>query len=328
LIGINMRDGSLGWSQPTLVAADMAVIDTKRSVIYDSNIFGMTEALHLLDPQDGNAAAPSAPSLVPLWKIKLDATGFATLMPLQDGGVAVSFQQQMFGVSPGGVKLWAVDTVSRVFDWVATDGRLIVSTAGSDGTIWTIDEAGPRLTEAGIGGHLAATDEHVWAYDEDGIYWLDLESLAAEMLYPLPLGFLRFGDIVALPDGGVLVAHTDVFDRRLIALDAEGTLRWQRSVSDIIRGQQRLMVRDGRAYLVSRHDIHSSSEVAVFAIDLNSAELIRIFRGGTRTRLSGGDPWVFAVGDDSILVNLGGGSIVKLDAGVAIEAVLQATNSQ
>jgi outer membrane protein assembly factor BamB len=327
LIGINIRDGSLEWSQPSPVVVDRAVIDANRSVIYDSNIFGVTEAFRLSDPQDGDANATSEPSLEPMWRTELDASGFATLMPLPGGGVVVSFRQRMFGVSPTGVQLWELDPVARVFDWALGNGGLIFSTAGGDGSIWMIGESGSLVRTAGIGGHLVIADDQIWAYDEDGIYSLDFETLSAELLYALPTGFLGRDDMVALPDGGVLVAHTDVSDRRLIALHADGTLRWQRSCSDIIRGQQRLLALDGRAYLVSRNDTTSSSEISIFAIDLNSAELTRIFTGGSRSPLSD-NTWAFAVGDDSILVNVGGGSMVMLDPRLAMEAVLQATDSQ
>lgn len=114
----------------------------------------------------------------------------------------------------------------------------------------------------------------------------------------------------------------------LIALNADGALRWQRSYSNMMQGrQQRLLVLDSRAYLVSQRHNTSSSEVSIFVIDINNAALTRIFTSGSRIPMLK-DTWAFAIGDDRILANIGGGSMVALDTRLAIEAVSQATNSQ
>jgi len=67
-------------------------------------------------------------------------------------------------------------------------------------------------------------------------------------------------------------------------------------------------------------------KVSIFAIDINGVELARIFTGGSRIPMLK-DTWAFAIGDDRILANIGGGSMVALDTRLAIEAVSQATNT-
>lgn len=328
LIGVNVLDGSLRWSQSDSIKAANAMINVDRSVIYVVSQFVLIEAFRLPDLQDGNATATFESSLVSMWKIKLGAAGSATLMPLPDGGVMVSSGRKIFGVSPAGVLLWEHDSSARVFDWALADDRLIFATSGEDGSIWTADESGPMAWQTPITGRPVVVGDQILVYAEDGIYRLNSEALSAELLYALPRGYLERGDIVALSDGGVLVTHKDPFDQRLIALNADGALRWQRSYSNMMQGrQQRLLVLDSRAYLVSQRHNTSSSEVSIFVIDINSAALTRIFTSGSRIPMLK-DTWAFAIGDDRILANIGGGSMVALDTRLAIEAVSQATNSQ
>jgi hypothetical protein len=134
--------------------------------------------------------------------------------------------------------------------------------------------------------------------------------------------------MVALPDGGLLVAHRDGRDSRLIALNDDGTVRWERSYSGVLTGQQRLLLLDGRPFLVSQTGTSSSSaEISVLAIDLNDAELVRIFSGGTRNAKPGHTS-AFAIDDERILINIGGSRLVMLNTRLASEVVSQAAVSQ
>jgi hypothetical protein len=321
LIGIDWVDGGLRWTQPISKTMVDATIDTSRSTLYVSNYFGQIQAFHPPDPQDGSEL-----SSAPIWNIKLDGAGGATLMPLPGGGVAASFRQQLYGISSAGVVLWELDAGVRVFDWILGDDQLIFSMLGEDDSTWTVGAGEPKALAAQISGHLAIVGDQVWVYGEDGIYRLNPETRSSELLYALPRATLRLGDMVALPDGGVLVVHVDPFDKRLIALNAEGTLRWQLSFSHFARYQQKLLVLNGRAYLVSYNSSHSLSEVSIYAIDLNSAKLIRIFTGGSRYPLPG-ETWAFPVGENSLLINIAGGNMAVLDLRTAIEAVTQAAKS-
>jgi hypothetical protein len=118
----------------------------------------------------------------------------------------------------------------------------------------------------------------------------------------------------------------------LIALNEDGTLRWERSYADILRGQQRFLMLDGRPYLVSENNRSSLSDaISVYAIDMKDAELVRIFAGffagGSRGFVSGSTP-AFVIGDDRMLINVGGGRLVMLDPRAALEAVSLALRSQ
>jgi murein DD-endopeptidase MepM/ murein hydrolase activator NlpD len=326
VVAIDLLDGGERWRQPLALNPVDATLDAVRPLVYVADLLGRIEAYQVPDLRDGAAAVTSAASPEPLWEIKLDPLGFGRLLPLPGGGVVVSSRRQMLALSSAGNLLWRQDTVGRVFDWTLSDDLLIVSFEGRDGALWMIDASGPLARVALTGGHPVTVGDQIWIYAADGIYRLDPETLSSDLLYALPPGSLWLGDMVALPDGGALVAHTDRFDKRLIALDAGGGVRWQRSFSGITSGQQDLLLLDGSAYLASLDGTGTSREVSIFAIDLQGAQLTHIFTGGTRDPLPQ-NGWAYAIGDHRLLVNIGGGSMAVLDAQAALVAVLGATNS-
>jgi murein DD-endopeptidase MepM/ murein hydrolase activator NlpD len=326
LVAIDLLDGDERWRQPLSLNPVGATLDAAQPIVYVADLLGRIEAYQVPDLRDGAAAATSAASPEPLWEIKLDPVGFGRLFPLPGGGVLVSSRRQMLALSSAGELLWRQNTVGRVFDWTLSDDLLIVSFEGRDGALWMIDASGPLAQVAHAGGRPVTVGDQIWMYAADGIYRLDPETLSSELLYALPPGSLWLGDMVALPDGGVLVAHTDRFDKRLISLDAGGGLHWQRSFSRITSGQQDLLLLDGSVYLASLDGTGTSREVSIFAINVQGAQLTHIFTGGTRNPLPQ-DGWAYAIGDHRLLINIGGGSMAVLDTQAALAAVLGATNS-
>jgi len=328
LVGIDVSGEGLRWSQPISYTSPAVLIDADGSRVYAANSVGEIEAFLLPDLQGANLSEGDEPSLESIWKIKRETRGTPTLMPLPGGGVAVAVRGQMFGLSPSGRSLWEQEFNGRPFDWALVGERLIFTLEGRDGPVWSIDRSGPVAWKAPIGGRLVIAGDHVLVYAADGICRLDPDTLSAERLVTLPSGSPSSGDIVALPDGGLLVAHQDAYDRRLIALNDDGTVRWQRSHSDILRGRQQFLTLGDRPFLVSENNATSSSgEIAVFAVDMNSAELARIFTGGSREFLPGFAS-AFGVGDGRMLINVGGGRLVMLDTQLALDAVSQVTSPQ
>ena len=158
------------------------------------------------------------------------------------------------------------------------------------------------------------------------VHSVDAHTRAAELLYLLPKGTVRQGDMIALPDGSLLLVHSDVDDRRLIALDPSGALLWERSVAYATRGAQRLLLIDGQPYLLARDStqlVESAStaahELTLFAIDPGTAALTRLFAGGTRDpRLEYTDAYPLEHG--RLLINIAGSTLVMLDVDAALAA--------
>jgi len=136
------------------------------------------------------------------------------------------------------------------------------------------------------------------------------------LLYKLPRAYPGPGDIVALPDGGILFAHGNLQDQRLLALDSDGQLRWQRSIA-------RLPTSLLRVLMVGEYPYAVMYDGDVYAIDAVDGALTHIFDAGSRNPFAG-TPWAVASGDQ-ILIDFRGGNIVALDPQRALEAVSGAT---
>ncbi len=161
----------------------------------------------------------------------------------------------------------------------------------------------------------------MWFHDLNGVFRLDAESQSSKLVYPLPSSYIDLGDMIALPDGGLLLAHRDRFDERIIALDPSGRVRWERSYAGLVQGEVSLLEVDGRVYLMSQGRANAAGEVSLYAIDLERDELRHIFRGGSRAPVPV-YTWATAAGDGLIVINIGGGSLALLDPLAADEAAL------
>ena len=333
LLGISLSDGSLRWSEASSVRATRGIIDADRSMLYTANHYtGRVEAFHLQGRQRSGEPTGSVSPLVPAWESRLDASGSVTLVPLPNGGVVASFREKIFGISSSGRLLWTLDAPGRVLDWVRLGERLIVSTTGEDASAWEVDETGVRMAAMPIGGQMIIRDDRLVVYSEDGLYWAGSDASVADLLYPLPKQRLEQGDLVALADGGFLLKHADFFDTRLIALNGDGTLRWQRSVARTLRGNEHhLLMVDGYPLLASHRRSASPSELYIFGIDFDRGRLVRLFATEGWT-LRPGDVWAYAVGPNRVLLNIGSGTgrgrLAALDIEVALESVTRATSAR
>ena len=322
-----------------------AVVDVDQTTVYVAGQNGWVEAKPLPASSGEDSTAAIAPHK---WKIELDMRGVPALMPLADGGVVVSVRQwgvsdlgegkglskimKLFGISAEGEVLWEHHYPASLSgltedddDWLIEDGRLYFAKSGQDADVWTVDASGPTAWDVQVGGRLARTDEALFLYDDQGVYRLNPETREADLFYLLPRSFPTLGDMIALPDGGLLVAHPELRDRRLIALDREGNLQWQRSYADAGFGQSRLMSLAGRIYLVVSGDTASTNEITIYAVQPEGEKMIHLFSGGTRSSVAGNAAAV-ALGDDRILIGSGGGSIAVLDVKRALDAYSDALN--
>ena len=333
LLGISVFDGDLRWSQTSSIRATHGAIDIDQSMLYTANQYtGRVEAFHLQERQPGGGATGSDSPLVPAWESRLDASGSVTLVPLPNGGVVASFRQRIFGVSALGRLLWTHDSPGLLLDWVLLGGRVLVSTTGEDASVWEVDETGMSMAAVPVSGQVIIRDDQLVVFGDDGLYSAGPDTSLADLLYALPKRRLEQGDLVALSDGGFLLVHTDSSDRRLITLNRDGTLRWQRSVARTLRSSEyHLLMVDGYPLVVSHRRSASSSELSIFGVDLDRAMLVRLFAAEGWTPRPG-DSWAYPIGDNCVLLNIGSGTgrgrLVALDIRLALESVTRATTTQ
>jgi hypothetical protein len=265
-------------------------------------------------------AYPAAATLEPAWTANLDTGGFPTLLPLPGGGLVVSTRSGLIGVAETGEVLWQRTANVNALDWVLVGDRLVATMPGERETVWSMDREGavPWLSVAG--GRLAVSGDRVLAYDSNGICLLDPETRATKLWVRLPGGFPGYADLISLPDGSVLVTHKTVSGGSLIAFNADGSLRWRRAYSDLVPGRKRLFTTNDRAYLAVETHATSSSQVVLYEIDLDSAELVRLFIGGTRYATPA-HTWTVVLGD-LFVVHIGGTGTIALDPQRARETAL------
>ena len=263
--------------------------------------------------REGQVRAFRWPEAQPVWTADLGVSGAPTLWPLPNGGAVAGMGTRLWGLADGGVR-WMMDVGARPSSWAATNDTLLLATTGSEGALWTITAANPPQKLADLSGYPVVSGSAIWLIGTDGVY--KLVDGAPELVLPLPASALRGNTAVSLPDGGLLIAHFDSADHRLIALNGDGSMRWERSFAALAATDVALLAADGGVYLAAQ----TASEMRIYAVAGETAVLTHLFTGGTRSG-GWGDRWATAVGD-KLLLSAGGGSLLALDPQMAQALVL------
>ena len=298
LIGIDPLDGSLRWSQPVSGTIYRSIIDATGAAIYLSNRGSAVQTFDALGS--------------PLWQIDFGDPNQLALMPLPGGGVIVHFDQQLIGMSASGEQLWQIDRVAPPLAWTLAGDRLVFTSAGEQPILYTLERSGQISITARIAGRPIAVGDQIFIYHPLGVYRLEPETRSARLLVPLDPGAFDAGDIAALPDGSFVVSHRGQADRRLIAINANGTLRWDRSVADLGSQPPRLLVVGDRIYAIAE-------DGAVLSIDPITGDARRMFDGGNPLRVAGA-AWAFATAGGRMLFDYRSGQVIALDSQRALEA--------
>jgi murein DD-endopeptidase MepM/ murein hydrolase activator NlpD len=312
LTGTSIQDGRHLWQLENEESMRVygALIDNRFPIVYSANRSGQIEAHSLLN----NQVDSSHPSLQLLWSLELDIFGQTDLLPLPGGGLLVAANDQFLAFNPEGTLLWERESVGDLSTWAMLNDNLVLAIGGEDGFWGTADASGIEIwDDQGIPDFsvLVAAGDRLWLYNRDGLYRFDWETKTADLHYPLARGLSYLGDIVGLPDGGVLLAHADTADRRLLAFNPDGSLRWERSYDETITGAVRLVEQDGGIYLTDDQTGTSNGVLSLYTLDLNNAALTEIFAGGSRSN-SPGDSWVEAA-ENHLIINIAGGNLLALD---------------
>ena len=115
------------------------------------------------------------------------------------------------------------------------------------------------------------------------------------------------------------MAHTDLDDKRLIAVDEDGLLRWESSIASIRARAVELLTLNSETYLMTQYDIGRSTGIDLFHVGGDSGDLTRIFSGGTRS--TSPNPAEIASIGDSLLISIAGVGLASVDPQAAFEAV-------
>ncbi|MFO7679096.1 MAG: M23 family metallopeptidase [Chloroflexota bacterium] len=257
-----------------------------------------------------------------LWEFELAGNGRSTLLPLPGGGVMAVRGIEALGLSGDGDVLWRMEMGKRPFAWTLTADHLVYTAAAEENGTWVVAGTDPPAPMAHETGYPVALGEKVWLYAADGLYELHPES-EASLIYPLPPANLRLSHITALPDGGALVAHTDAYDRRLIAFNRDGELRWDVSIAHLIGGKAQLVVTDDQVLLAVQNSAEAQFQMPLYLVNPATGDLNHLFSGGSRASAYN-DVWLLPAAAQ-IVVNSAGGAILALHPVQAAAAITAAS---
>ena len=329
LVGIDLESGDLKWRFPITETVYSTQLDVNQTIIYLATSPGTLQAFSVPALEEASTPAGSEAIPKPDWQISLERLSSSTIMPLPGGGVVAATRDQLSAISESGEILWQTDPLGPVVGWVLTNVALIITTDDEQAPLWSLDEAGATAWEVAISGKPVVLGDHVYLYSEEGVYRLDADTLSVEMIYALPKGILKWGDIILVAGGELLVVHADADDRRLLALDPDGVLLWERSLGNFPSGQVQLLEVNDQAYLMVQQVTSSTNGVNIYAIDTDYAELALIFKGGTRSPVANPQAtWAMSLAHEVMIFNIGGGGMVAFDPQLALEAMSDDLNPQ
>ncbi len=269
-----------------------AAVDVDGSQLYIAQSTGTLEGWDL---------SSNGVSAEVIWSTEMPVQGNIKLLPLSEGGVLGISRTGAFAASQAGELLWHEPDLNGLRDSVHTDTLLIVL---SDDRPWAVDSDGARAWTGDLEGIQIMASETPLVYSADGLVRLDLSDLSHEQIYGLPPGNDRLATLTELPDGLSLLLHSDRFDQRLIALESDGSVRWERSIAELRIRAAELVTLNGDLFLVASYPLGNAAAIDIMLIDSRNGNLNRVFAGGTRT--AAGDPFELAVHDDQLLLDIDG----------------------
>jgi murein DD-endopeptidase MepM/ murein hydrolase activator NlpD len=306
---LDPADGRTRWSLSLPESAGAIVLDAGGTQLYSGDSAGLLEAYAVTAPRAGEPTAP-------LWQVDLGQIGTPELAPLPGGGVLVIGPTRMLAISLEGRVLWSRASARGIVDWAQVDSTLV---GLARDRIWLIGEEGATSWPVAFAGHRIVASGVPLVHAGDGLYLLDLAAHTTELVYALPSSRSRSGGLVELRGGGHLLVHTDAADTRLIAIEADGSLRWERSLRAL--GARSLDVQrvGENAYLIAVLTRGSSTSIDILRVSDSDGALTRIFSGGTRS--SSGAVVTFASRGASALISIPGVGLLAWDPLAALQAV-------
>ncbi|HBX68389.1 MAG TPA: hypothetical protein DEH25_03115 [Chloroflexi bacterium] len=318
LVGINLSTGDKSWSFVLSEYIKNALLDPGRGVLYLYDVVGGLRAFPL--PVEGE---PLPEELEPLWRRSLPPSGRIDLAPLPGGGVLVGHKNALSAFSPDGDLLWESEDDQYIENWALTADSLIFTTGDHTASLKIADTEG-IITWIGTATGIPLTaGEQTWLYAEDGLYQLDVGAQSFTRVYALPAALLRRSTALPLSEGGIALVHTDIADRRLLVFDTRGNLQYEFSLP--LTGELHLLEAARELYVLSQPTTSSSGSyktIEVFRVDFEKESLFRLFEGSTRA-FDFRDTWAISLGEQGILMNIGGCGRILLDPQAALRRMGQ-----
>ncbi len=227
------------------------------------------------------------------------------------GGVVVVLASELTGIDGNGNRLWTTQTTGNVVDHVYLEDELIISIEGDTQQTWKIPYLGAPEKLADITGQLATSNGVVWIYSEMGLYRINLNN-EVETVATFDETRLNLSDITPLEAGGVMLAHVDKSDQRLLVFSSNGQMSWERSVRDLGRSSLRLETLNGRPYLITEEAVNTTNTVSIYEIRPEQNQLEKVLEAGTRFPYPI-DTWFETVNGFELLINVGGGPMLLFD---------------
>ena len=308
---LDIDDGRTRWTHPLSETANNVLLDSLGTMIYVVIDGGVIEAFNVSDLEDADRSS----EVDPVWSADVGQASTYELVPLPQGGLLAASRSNLQAISDSGGPLWSAESDSGIIDWAQTKNALVLLTQDE---VWLVDEQGAAQSIGSIKGQNVIASEQPIIYADDGVYQIDIESGSIELLFELPNGFPRSGGLSAIPGGGILVAHTDLDDKRLIALEEDGSLRWERSIASLGARAVELLILNNETYLMTQYDIGRTTGIDLFHVGKESGDLTRIFSGGTRST-SPNPAEITRVGD-LLLIRIAGVGLAAIDPQAALEA--------
>ncbi|MBT3389039.1 MAG: peptidoglycan DD-metalloendopeptidase family protein [Chloroflexi bacterium] len=301
LVGLDLENGTQIWSLSFDEVLKQVQTDTAGNWLYAVELPNQLRAYQM----------NTEPLLV--WERELSSALQLSLMPLPGGGILVSDAQGgMTAISTTGETMWREPDATGITNWIHFKDTLIFTT---NTTLWAGNAEGAVIWEEAPTGIPVAAGNQLWLYAADGIYRLDIEQRTAQHVYTLSAGFANQRAALGLSNGGLLLAHTDTHDRRLLSLNANGSLVWEYSISGLVEGTPEIFTLNGEIYALfapTNGAAGSYNEISVFWIDPNNGEMLRIFQSGSRNN----NPlttWAIPIRDRQLLIHIEGAGMLLFD---------------
>jgi murein DD-endopeptidase MepM/ murein hydrolase activator NlpD len=295
LLGLDADTGKVHWTRPLSGSVRAVVIDQTRTVIYLTTISNTLQAI--------DAAGQS------LWQISVKSTTRSVLLASPGGGVIMYDGRSLSGYSVKGDRAWQIETIAAPIDWLADHGQLLFTAGGDQPALYRLDQSGVITPVVALSGLLAASPDHLYVYTPTALYRLSETPMLVKQLDRL---LYNDGSLLVTTDGGLLLAHHSLNDVRLIALRADGSLRWERSLQQLTKGAPQLVAVGQEVYAVTQ-------EGDVWWIDQRSGEAQRVL-AGTRLNNLPGPVRAFTTSRGNLIIDFRGGRLVALNPRVAVVA--------